>query len=86
MASHVAAPRQRRRQVEASRVFAARDAATFDEVDRGPGLVSSHLHFDKATRRRGGHDIDLAALNTVTASRDPIALEAQKTADVQRKF
>jgi hypothetical protein len=25
-------------------------------------------------------------LNTVTASRDPIALEAQKTADVQRKF
>src|ERR1700732_2839923 len=78
----VAAPRQGPRpRVRSEPGFRrAGDAATFDEVDRGPGLVESwpYLHFDESDRVGSAcHDIDLAALNTVTASQDPIALEAQ---------
>src|ERR1700724_572488 len=78
----VTAPRQRRRpRVRSEPGFRrAGDAATFDVVDRGPGLIESwpYLHFDKSDRVAAAcHDIDLAATDLVAAGQDPIALETQ---------
>src|ERR1700724_1534841 len=78
----VTAPRQRRRpRVRSEPGFRrAGDAATFDVVDRGPGLVESwpYLHFDKRDSVAApGAGIDLAFSDAIAASQNPIALEAQ---------